>query len=223
MFTALIIKSNKPFTKEIIQVCKKNFHKLYIFISGTNNKIPRKLKKKRYDIIISYLSAWVLPNSILKKTKKFNINFHPGPPKYPGVGCFNFAIFNGDKYYGCTAHIMKKKVDSGNIIDLKKFKISKNETVKSLSLKTYKQMFIQFKKIIKKIRKNNITFKKLKWSKTNFKRKDLNNLSTIKIKVKNKEIDKFIRSTYFSGYQFPVIKLNNHTFVYKKNANKNHT
>ena len=118
---------------------------------------------------------------------------------------------------------MKKKVDSGNIIDLKKFKISKNETVKSLSLKTYKQMFIQFKKIIKKIRKNNITFKKLKWSKTNFKRKDLNNLSTIKIKVKNKEIDKFIRSTYFSGYQFPVIKLNNHTFVYKKNANKNHT
>ena len=42
---------------------------------------------------------------------------------------------------------MKKKVDSGNIIDLKKFKISKNETVKSLSLKTYKQMFIQFKKI----------------------------------------------------------------------------
>ena len=45
-----------------------------------------------------------------------------------------------------------------------------NNIFLSLSLKTYKQMFIQFKKIIKKIRKNNITFKKLKWSKTNFKR-----------------------------------------------------
>ena len=33
-----------------------------------------------------------------------------------------------------------------------------------------------------------------------------------------KEMDRFIRSTYFSGYSFPRVKINNHTFIYKKNA-----
>ena len=109
MHVALIIKPNKPFTKKIIRICKKNFFKLDIFFSDSKKKIPKKLKKNRYDLIISYLSTWIFPNAVLKKTKRFNINFHPGPPKYPGVGCFNFAIFNKDKFYGCTAHIMKKK------------------------------------------------------------------------------------------------------------------
>jgi len=223
MHVALLTKSNKPFVKEIIKICKKKFNKLDIFITNKKNQIPKKLKKKRYDIVISYLSAWIIPNFILRKTRKFNINFHPGPPKYPGIGCFNFAIFNRDKFYGCTAHIMKKKIDSGKIIDLKKFKISKNETVKSLSFKTYKQMFCLFKKVIKKIENNNINFKKIKWAKSIFKKTDLNELSTIRIKVKNREIDRFIRSTYYSGYSFPLIKINNHTFVYKKNANKNNS
>ena len=106
---ALIVKSQKPFVNQIIKICKKRFLNVDIFISDNKKKVPKKLKKNRYDIIISYLSSLILPVAVLKKTKKYNINFHPGPPKYPGIGCFNYAIFNKDKFYGCTAHIMKKK------------------------------------------------------------------------------------------------------------------
>tara|TARA_B100001540_G_C15654883_1_gene572809 strand:- start:229 stop:888 length:660 start_codon:yes stop_codon:yes gene_type:complete len=218
MYTALIIKPNKPFSKKVILLCKKTFPKLDIFFSTNKKKIPQKLKNKKYDLIISYLSTWVIPENILKKTKRFNINFHPGPPKYPGIGCFNYAIYNKDKTYSCTAHLMQKKVDSGKIIEISKFKISKNESIKTLSLKTYKKMFFLFKRVIKKIKGNNISFKKIKWAKSTYKRIHLDNLSTIRIKVNNKEMDRFIRSTYFSGYSFPRVKINNHTFIYKKNA-----
>ena len=117
----------------------------------------------------------------------------------------------------------EKKIDSGKIIDVEKFKISGKETIETLSSKTYRKMFFLFKKIIKKIGNEDLNFKKIRWSKSTFKRKDLNILSTINIKTKEEEIDRFIRSTYYQGYHFPLIKINKHTFVYKKNANKNNS
>jgi methionyl-tRNA formyltransferase len=213
---ALIGKSNKPFINQIIKICKKRFSSVDVFISDNKKQIIKKLKRNRYDIIISYLSLLVLPTTVLKKTKKYNINFHPGPPKYPGVGCFNYAIFNKDKFYGCTAHIMEKRIDSGKIIDVSMFKISGKETVETLCSKTYKKMFSLFKKIIKKVENENLNFKKIKWSKFTYKRRDLNKLSTININTKKEAIDRFIRSTYHPGYPFPLIKINKHIFVYKK-------
>jgi len=220
---ALIVKSNKPFINQIIKICKKKFSNVDVFISDNKKQIIKKLKRNKYDIIISYLSLLVLPVVVLKSTKKYNINFHPGPPKYPGVGCFNYAIFNKDKFYGCTAYIMKKKIDSGKIIDVSMFKISGKETVETLCSKTYKKMFFLFKKIIKKVENENLNFKKIEWSKFTFKRKDLNKLSTININTKEEVIDRFIRSTYHPGYPFPLIKINKHTFVYKKNGHKNNS
>ena len=100
----------------------------------------KKLQKK-YDLLISYISPWIVPANILNKTKKWNINFHPGPPEYPGIGCFNFAIYNSEKEFGSTAHIMEKRVDTGEIIGVERFGMSDIETVESLSLKTYDSLF----------------------------------------------------------------------------------
>ena len=167
---------------------------------------------------MSYLSPKIIPKKILNKTKKYNINFHPALPRYPGFGGFNFAIFNKDKFYGCTAHLMNEKVDSGKIIGIKEFKLNKNETVKSLSLKTYKSMFHLFKKVINDLQNNKIKFKKISWSKTKYTKKKLDKLSTIKIKMSEKRINKIIRSTYFCGYSYPRIQINKHIFIYKKNV-----
>ena len=66
---ALIVKSQKPFVNQIIKICKKRFLNVDIFISDNKKKVPKKLKKNRYDIIISYLSSLILPVAVLKKTK----------------------------------------------------------------------------------------------------------------------------------------------------------
>ena len=110
MHVCLILKKGKKHNKKVINFFKKNKKiKLDVFLSKIGKKIPNKIKNKKYDFIISYLSAWVLSQKTLNNTKFMNINFHPGPPKYPGIGCFNFALFKNEKIYGATMHEMKKK------------------------------------------------------------------------------------------------------------------
>jgi methionyl-tRNA formyltransferase len=86
----------------------------------------------KYDWIFSWLCPWKLPDWILKHAEKGAINFHPGPPKYSGIGCYNYAIWNEDKDYGVTAHLMDEKVDNGKIIDVLRFRLIGNETIETL-------------------------------------------------------------------------------------------
>ena len=54
----------------------------------------------------------------------WNINFHPGPPERRGIGCTNYAIYEKSKNYGVTLHEINEKIDSGNILKVKRFKIN---------------------------------------------------------------------------------------------------
>ena len=65
---------------------------------------------------------------------------------------------------------MTEKVDTGKIISTFSFKISKRESVLSLSERTYHQMFIQFKHVLNMI-KNNLQILK-KWKREPFKKKN---------------------------------------------------
>ena len=68
------------------------------------------------DWIISFLSPWKIPAELLRCARKGAINFHPAPPKYPGIGGYNYAIWNEDKEYGVTVHEMAEDIDSGKCI-----------------------------------------------------------------------------------------------------------
>ena len=50
------------------------------------------------------------------------VNFHSAPlPEYRGVFAFNFATLNADGEYGVTAHLLGKKFDQGDIIEVRRF------------------------------------------------------------------------------------------------------
>ena len=124
MKICIIAKKNKPYIDKIIKLLKKKFNNLDVYF-GLDVGDPKNLDNKRYDILISYLSPWIINQKTLSKVKLFSLNFHPGPPEYPGTGCYNFAIYNNEINYGVTAHLMDKTVDTGKIIKVNKFKISK--------------------------------------------------------------------------------------------------
>ena len=84
------------------------------------NRIKILNTPKKYDVIICFRSHFLLKEKHLKAAKIAAINFHPGPPKYRGVGCVNSAILNGEKSYGTTAHLINNKIDNGKIIDVYK-------------------------------------------------------------------------------------------------------
>lgn len=98
--------------------------------------IPEELGWWNGDYIISYLSRWVLPEYLINKAQIAAINFHPGSPDYPGYGCGSFALYEGATEYGVTCHHMLAKVDSGNIIAVKRFPVFVNDDVASLLMRT---------------------------------------------------------------------------------------
>ena len=129
------------------------------------------------DILISYLHPKVVSKKVLSQTKLWNINFHPGPPEYPGIGCYNFALKDDVKTYGVTAHIMEPKVDTGKIIKVKRFDVLPTDTVYSLSIKSYGHMYVMFLELMDYILKwGEVPYSSEEWKRPAYTRKELNEL-----------------------------------------------
>ena len=110
---------------------------------------------------------------------------------------------------------MNSKVDTGKIIAVNRFNVSANESVLSLSLKTYESLFFIYEKVIKHIKNENALPKcSESWQRKPFTRKDLEKLSTIKIDMSESEIEKIINATYYPGMPAPFIELNGKKFEY---------
>ena len=215
MRVAFLCKPDKYGNKEAITRLKQITTELDVYTGNLNDAFPAELRENCYDILISYLSPWIIPKNILEKTRKWNINFHPGPPDYPGIGCFNFAIYDNVKCYGATCHIMEPQVDSGQIIEVERFQISTRETVQSLSQKTYKSQLKLFNNIVSHIEQYGCLPRSDEaWTRKPYKREDLEALATIDASMTMNEIEHIIRSTYFAGKPAPFIELGGHRFEY---------
>src|SRR4030095_109021 len=100
-----------------------------IVYSERSQPFPQDLHNWKGDLIISYLSQWIIPQLLLEKAAVAALNFHPGPPEYPGIGCTNFAIYDNVDEFGVTCHHMAARVDTGKIIAVKRFPVYESETV----------------------------------------------------------------------------------------------
>jgi len=218
MKICFLTKKDKLGVSEAISFIEKITKNIDIIEGGSANPFPLRYMNENYDLLISYISTWIVPREVLNKTKKWNINFHPGPPEYPGVGCFNFAIYDSAKQFGATAHLMKPEVDTGKIIGIKRFAMEHEETVESLSIKTYSAQLILFKEILKFIEVNNsLPASDEKWLRKPYKRNELEKLSTIDSNMTKAEIDKRIRSTYYPDKPAPFTEIEGYRFEYNPN------
>ena len=96
------------------------------------------------DIIISVLYDKILSSDILKNKKCFN--FHPGVlPEYRGAGSFSWCLINQEKKAGVTLHLIDKGIDAGDIIEIREFLISRNDTAHSLHARGQDIIFKMFK------------------------------------------------------------------------------
>ena len=161
------------------------------------------------DYIISYLCPIKVPLRLLNSAKKMALNFHPGPPKYPGIGCTNYAIYNNDKTYGVTCHLMTEKIDDGPIFAVDRFNINKNETLYSLTQRSYKQMYKLYKNILEKIfRENNLNIlSKEKWNGKAKSRSEFLKFLELNVNMSNIEIKKRILSTTYPGFEPAYLNL----------------
>ncbi|WP_193181228.1 formyltransferase family protein [Nisaea sediminum] len=71
--------------------------------------------------LIGFVTDVIVPARYLAATLLTPVNFHPGPPEYPGLRAIEFALREGVTSYGVTAHAMTLPVDSGLIIGVNRF------------------------------------------------------------------------------------------------------
>ena len=213
-------RQNCKYSNLLKKYLKNNSKKLiYIESKKKNEKLNLiKIKNITIDFIFCFRSFYILKSDLIKRSKYGVINFHPGIPKYRGVGAVNFAIYEDNKYYGSTAHYIENHlIDKGKIIDVSKFKLKKKSTIEETLKNTHSRMYLQSKKIIKNFLKDNLYYlknnkiKKYVWSKKLYTSKDLNNLYEIKIKFKKSKIKRIIKATYTKKYK-PYIKIDNQKY-----------
>ena len=98
----LFIATDHGYSEQVEAYCQQNFGSLTIHRGGRSEPFPESAYDWSGDLIISYVSRWIIPESVLNQAQLAAINFHPGSPDYPGTGCINFALYDEAKAFGAT-------------------------------------------------------------------------------------------------------------------------
>ena len=201
-----------------------DFEVSVIWSSKRNEKLPQNIKEIKVDYILCYRSYFILPKILIETPKLYSINFHPGSPEYPGSGGINFSLYNNDKIFGVTVHLIEEKVDSGKILSAKYFPISKNDNLFTLLNRTHNDLFnlfIEFTTILrnsgkKYIEEKLVENKNLRWSQLKRTSKDIDNYQLINKDIDEKELNRRIRSFNYTNYPIEL-ELHGKRFVLKNN------
>lgn len=80
-------------------------------------------------LIVSAHNSYLFPGEIVGKSNLKIINMHIALlPKYRGMNAPTWEIYEQQEYAGTTWHLVSEKIDAGEIIVQRKFKIDKHDT-----------------------------------------------------------------------------------------------
>jgi len=196
----LIAKRDHWGSTAAANMLRGSFPAAAVEFAGRGDPLPAGVRNWRGDYLISYLAPMVLPAKLLERARCAAINFHPGPPEYPGIGCTNFAIYDGAGEYGVTCHHMAPQVDSGSIVATRRFPVFEEDSVFSLTQRSYAHLHLLFADVLSSIVSGNeLPSSAERWARAPYTREQLNALGRIDVEMSQREIDRRIRAMEFPG------------------------
>ncbi|MCK5779070.1 MAG: hypothetical protein KAH11_09775 [Rhodospirillales bacterium] len=90
--------------------------------------------------LIAFLTSVIVPASYLDALPGPAYNFHPGPPEYPGSYVAGFAIYDGAKTFGVTLHEMAARVDTGPIVEVRRFPVEDGWKFQDLEVAAFRHV-----------------------------------------------------------------------------------
>jgi methionyl-tRNA formyltransferase len=217
MKTAGVVLFSKQDTFSTIaqQLARIAFGDAVRCVSGNvGEALPEGIAECRPEIVLSFLSPWILPRPLLESAD-IALNWHPASRDYPGIGCYNFALYEDAREYGATCHRMAEKVDTGEIVEEVRFAVAGGESVESLKLRTMVTMTAMFHATVFKLAAGwKPRPSEQSWSRRPFTRRQLNALAVIDAAMPAEEIRRRIRATTYPGYAGPSVTLGGETFLF---------
>lgn len=193
-----ICKADDQFSAQAADFILLHYPEATVIYSTRHEPFPEELYEWEGDIIISYLSQWIIPARMLEKASMASLNFHPGPPAYPGIGCTNFAIYHGADEFGITCHHMEAKVDTGAIVAVKRFPVFESDTVYAITQRCYSEILNLFYEIFYELMQGKpIPVSNEVWLRKPYLRKELNELCKLTPGMDLKEVERRIKATTY--------------------------
>ena len=200
-------KMDDPYSGIAAAFVKQHFKDPVIIFSRRGDPMPPELNSWEGDLLISYLSQWIIPPDLLESASMASINLHPGSPEYPGIGCTNFAMYHGEKEFGVTCHHMFSKVDCGPIIAVSRFPIFETDTVFSLTQRCYVEILHLFISLLSGILQGrSLPVSQEYWKRKAYTRKDLNRLCELTREMSLEEVEKRVRATTYGDKKWAFMK-----------------
>lgn len=144
----------------IIVFCKeKNFP---CFVGNPRGNASESFRKKiagRPDILLSVNYLFLIEEDLISYPVRYALNVHGSLlPKYRGRAPHVWAIINGEKETGITAHLITRDCDKGAVVAQKRIAISSSDTGGSV-LKKYKDAYPELiDEVIQNINAGALTF-----------------------------------------------------------------
>lgn len=163
-------------------------------------------------ILISFLSPWIVPAAVLER-HDVAINFHPASTDYPGIGCYNFALYEGAETYGAVCHHMAPRVDSGAIVDERRFTVTATESVETLKLRTMVVMLSMFHDMVYTIAAERALPEAPRtWTRKPFTRKQLDALCVLTPDMPADEMARRVRAVTYPRFPGAELHVNGQVF-----------
>jgi len=143
---------------------KENCHQKSIsFFAGNprknKNRVDEILADNSIDLLFSVNYLFIVDKDIIEHPKHYAINLHGSLlPKYRGRTPHVWAIINGEKETGVTAHLMEAECDSGMIVEQVKIPVEDEDTG-AVILEKFNSVYPYIlNKIIQQSKHNKLTF-----------------------------------------------------------------
>ncbi len=150
----LVISSNKN-AKGLVFASKKkinNYFYNFVDLKVTEKKILKIMNEENIKLICLAGFMRILSSKFIKSFRGIILNIHPSLlPKYKGLNTHKRVLENGEKFSGCTVHLVNSKLDAGKIIMQKKIKTFKKDTALKLKKRVQKEEYKLYPRAIKKI------------------------------------------------------------------------
>ncbi len=159
-------------------------------------------------LLICYGTGIIVPKVILDALARPAINFHAAPPEYPGRDPHHWAVYEGAREYGVTAHEAVARVDAGPIIAVDRFPVPENAIPEELLKQANAKLFDLFVRLLPEMLRGVYSISDEVWAGRKRRRSDFIDVCNLNRWIDSEEFDRRYRA--FDGGSFDNLTVDLH-------------
>lgn len=219
--SCVLLRTDEPCLGDVAENFAASLFDIRLSISypePTDQKISTEVKElvrnENIDYIFSFLNPVIVPDYVLREVR-LPINFHPAPPRWPGLGAPAYALYHGEPEFGVTAHFMEPLVDSGEILRVNRFPILSTDTQDTLLSRARAHSLILFFEVLTELSQRGFV-KAIgeRWERSPISKRAFLEWMTMSTVDTHDEVERKIKACRHPNLPGPFMRVHGHLFSY---------